>query len=109
MTKDVNKNLISLKPVTLRLGWFAILMYCMTTAVSAVWVNHSFSNINSEALVFFTIFVAQIFFTIISILKKEKTFQFIKDNFLYLEGVILICTTFRPNVAMTLFSDGFLS
>ena len=77
----LKKDFIVPKPVILKLGWFAILTYCITTALSAVWVNHSFSNINSEALVFFTIFVAQIFFTIISILKKEKTFQFIKDNF----------------------------
>jgi hypothetical protein len=51
--------------LTQSLGWLAIGLYCLATAVSSVWVNYSFSTFNSEALIFFTVLVAQLsFFTL---------------------------------------------
>ncbi|MCW4446271.1 hypothetical protein OHV10_18665 [Vibrio splendidus] len=67
--------------LTQRLGWLAIGLYCLATAVSSVWVNYSFSTFNSEALIFFTVLVAQLSFFTLFCLKQGNFTFFIITNF----------------------------
>ncbi|MEQ4690489.1 EamA family transporter [Providencia manganoxydans] len=61
-------------------GWIFIILYCLFTSISSVWVSMSFSEIKGTTLTFFTLLVAQIIFLIFSFIKKQKTIGFIMEN-----------------------------
>ncbi len=67
----------------LTLGWVCISIYCLLTAVSAVWVSESFSDLNGEAITFVTLFSAQASFFLCALYKREKIFLFIKRNTIF--------------------------
>ncbi|AUH01034.1 EamA/RhaT family transporter [Prodigiosinella confusarubida] len=61
-------------------GWTCIIIYCLFTSISAVWVSSSFSSISGSTLTFFTLLLAQVFFLLMSIVKKSQPLQFVKEN-----------------------------
>lgn len=61
-------------------GWIAIIIYCLFTSLSAVWVSMSFTRISGAALTFFTLLIAQVVFFIMSITKNEKPLTFLIKN-----------------------------
>lgn len=82
MNKTLHINLISF--IVKSSGWLCIIIYCLFTSISAVWVSMSFTQISGVSLTFFTLLVAQIIFLLLAIITKQQTFNFIiKINLLY--------------------------
>lgn len=78
MNKTLHINLISF--IVKSSGWLCIIIYCLFTSISAVWVSMSFTQISGVSLTFFTLLVAQIIFLLLAIITKQQTFNFIIKN-----------------------------
>lgn len=78
MNKTLHINLISF--IVKSSGWLCIIIYCLFTFISAVWVSMSFTQISGVSLTFFTLLVAQIIFLLLAIITKQQTFNFIIKN-----------------------------
>ncbi len=71
MNKTLHINLISF--IVKSSGWLCIIIYCLFTFISAVWVSMSFTQISGVSLTFFTLLVAQIIFLLLAIITKQQT------------------------------------
>jgi hypothetical protein len=64
-----------------RFGYLTIAVYCISTALSAVWVTFAFSRISGSALTFITLLTAFVIFLVAHVVSGAQPFALLRSHF----------------------------